>query len=150
MGKSLTKSDLSWVLIKLTGIYFVYQGLASLFGAVAGWWMMKETMGEFSSDLDSGIWNPFKILALSSLPALLVGIYFLRSGRLIHRLLMFIPLDCRAAERDGAIPGINLEGDELEEFKQWLEGSPEISKRDRADQLALFRDAQRAGKTKIG
>ena len=46
---------------------------------------------------------------------------------------------------DGAIPGINLEGEELDEFKQWLESSPEISKRDRAYQLALFRDAQRAG-----
>ena len=106
---------------------------------------MKDTMGDFPSNLESRIWSPFKILALSSLPALLVGIYLLKSGRLIHGLLMFIPLDCRAAEYDGAIPGINLEGEELDEFKHWLESSPEISKRDRADQLALFRDAQRAG-----
>ncbi|MDA7881453.1 hypothetical protein N9A94_04040 [Akkermansiaceae bacterium] len=49
------------------------------------------------------------------------------------------------AEEDGAIPGINLTGEELEQFKHWLENSPEISKRDRADQLALFRDARRAG-----
>ena len=39
-----------------------------------------------------------------------------------------------------------LKGDwDQKVFEQWLESSPEISKRDRADQLALFRDAQRAG-----
>lgn len=109
---------------------------------------MRDTMGDYPPDLEARVWSPFKILALSSLPALLVGCYCLISGQLIHRLLMFIPLNCRAAEMDGAIPGINLEGEELDAFKQWLESSPEISKRDRADQLALFRDAQRAGEVR--
>ena len=107
--------------------------------------MMRDIVGDYPAGLELSVWSPYKILALGSLPALLVGAYCLCSGRLIHRLLMSIPLDCRAAEEDGGIPGINLTGEELEQFKRWVESSSEISKRDKADQLALFRDAQRDG-----
>lgn len=88
--------------------------------------------------------SPFKTLAFSSLLPLALGVYLLTSGRAIHRSLMSVPLGWCVQNTGSDQSGVGLTGAELESFNTWIDAHPEIRVRAAVDQLALFRDAQRA------
>jgi len=92
----------------------------------------------------TGVWAPVKVLFLSSFLPLLLGFRLLVSGTTLHGLLMRVPAGFGSSEEE-ITSGQGLEAEEQAQFENWLQNNPEIQKRDVADRMALFRDAQKAG-----
>lgn len=147
MGKGITKSELCWVLVKLMGVVLLTWNLASLYEAIVAVWVMEEAFGGIAGQVP--LWAPVKVILVTMLLPIGLGIYLLASGRIVHTILMSVPLTVQFEQekvsKEELIPGINLAGEELKDFKAWIEKNPGLSKRDRADQVALFRDAQKSG-----
>jgi hypothetical protein len=145
MKKPLTKSDLCWVLVKLAGVWLVYTGIASICGSTIIWFSMGDLIESIPSARRGPVYSPMKVLLYSSLMPLGLGIYLLKSGTMVYRWLMAIPVGARDHESCDSFLGTSLAGDEIETFKAWVKENPEMAGRETIDQIALFRDAQRKG-----
>jgi hypothetical protein len=142
MNRPITKSDLCWVIIKAVGVYFIYTALAGFFGAYVGWASVKDNSGSGRS----ATLKPLKTMVWISLVPLVVGTYLVISGRTIHRCLMSVPAGSGEAERGGDDPATGFSEWKMKAFTAWLQQHPEFQSRAMADQVALFRDAQRSGR----
>lgn len=143
-SEGVTKSDLCWVLVKFAGAVLTYQGVSALYTMALTWWQLPEFNDEWPKLVQMQLMTPVKIMFLSSLLPLAVGLRLLASGALLHRLLMQIPLGF-SADGSRSLVETRLEGDELEAFRNWIKENSELRKRDEIDQLSLFRDAQKKG-----
>ena len=140
MSSPLSKSDLCWVLVRLAGVYFVYLGLSGLFTAFISWATIRELDLLTSAQLAPANASINGLIARSLLP-LAIGAYLLKSGELLYRCLMFVPVFQPAARNSRELaPGIVLANHEIEAFHTWLEQHPEFQNRPLVDQIALFRD----------
>lgn len=143
----MSKSDLSWILVKLLGAILLYFGIASIYGAFVGWMSVREGIEALTESRRGNVLAPVRALCYGALLPLTLGIYLLVSGRLLHRLLLSVPASSMEySQVPGAIPGIDLPEEELKQFKIWIERNPEYARRPQVDQVALFRDAQAEGK----
>ena len=141
----MSKSDLSWVLVNFLGIILLYLGIASIYSALMAWVSIQEAIEALPESRRASVAAPVRALFFGALLPMAVGTYLLISGRLLHGLLMSVPYGFRDySQVPGAIAGIELPEEELEEFKNWLHQNPEFSRRAPVDQVALFRDAQAA------
>ena len=129
----LSKSDLCWVVVRVFGAGLVLYGLGNLITAIAGWWIAMDTMA--ARDF------PWEQVMLLVLAPLILGLYFLRSGSLFFRCLMFIPLESPEPNVDAS----GLTSEERRSFENWIKENPDLKERGLTDQIALFRDAQNAG-----
>lgn len=143
MKKPLTKSDLCWVLVKLAGVWLAYTGIASIYASAITWFAMGDLIESIPSARRAPVYAPMKVLLYSSLLPLGLGIYLLKSGTMVYRWLMAIPVGARGHGSSDTFLGTSLAGDEVETFKTWLKENPEMAGRETIDQIALFRDAQR-------
>ena len=142
MNRTITKSDLCWVIIKATGLSMTFSAMAGLFGAYVGWVAVKDDL----RPIRGASMNPLKTMVFVSVVPLAVGIYLLKSGRTIHRCLMSVPAEVSEAGHGSIDPATGLSESELKAFAEWLERHPEFRSRAQLDQVALFRDAQRSGR----
>lgn len=155
----LTKEDLCWVLVKLTGFILVMYAAFAIYGAVVMY---------LSADVPLGN-SPAKMVFWTILLPLVLGIRLLVSGRTLHGWLMAVPdgkgetverpprekaspesseepvKEPRKSTRGLPLAQRRLTEEEYEKFQKWLAEKPDMQKRDEVDQLALFRDAQKAG-----
>ena len=128
-----TKNDLCWVIVKLIGVVFLFQAVMTLAGSL---------LLAFA-DSESEIF--FKGFVVSLVP-LLVGIYLMASGAILHDWLMSVPIGSRKKPVGGdSLAQRRLDAEEYESYLKWLEGNDEVINRDEFDRLALFRDAQKRG-----
>ena len=147
----LTKSDLCWVLVKLSGAVLLYQGLAGLFAGAITWVSLHETAESLPPKLRGQVMAPVSVLFWSVLLPLIIGIRLLMSGRTLHGWLMMVPflsgLDSGKGKPVGgeSLAEQRLTVEEYEKYRTWLDGNDEVARRDEFDQLALFRDAQKRG-----
>lgn len=146
----LTKNDLCWVLVKLFGAVLLYFGISSLYSMVVTWWALSDMYENLSKSGAMAAFSPLKILFWGALFPLVIGVRLLVSGSTLHGWLMRVPIGMRGRSAkmrtdEVSLAEVRLTAIELEEFKVWLEKNPEVMKRDEVDQLALFRDAQKAG-----
>lgn len=130
----LTKEDLAWVLVRLVGAYLLFSGLSAIFGALVGWWNMREVLATLPTARQAPLTSPWRTGLISALAPLAAGLYLITNGRIVHRVLMAVP--------PGPTDAIGLVGEELQEFRTWLERHPELAERPAVDQVALFRDEQ--------
>ncbi len=139
----MSKSDLSWILVKFLGVILLYIGITGLYGAFTSWMTLKELLEGLSESGRERASAPIHALIYGSFLPLGFGTYLLVSGRLLYSILMSMPgghFDC--SQVPGAISGVNLSEEELQKFENWLSSNPDIARRSRVDQVALFRDAQ--------
>lgn len=158
---ALTKNDLCWVLVKLMGVVLVYHSLAAVAAVAAAWtaWLgIGDNLEELSDENRKKVLWPVKAFLLAGLVQGGVGLRLLVSGSLLHGLLMAVPLGSpeeagapksktqKPKRRSyGSLAEKRLSEDEFVVFQAWLEDHPEMKRRADIDQLALFRDAQKAG-----
>ncbi|MEO0413889.1 MAG: hypothetical protein AAF226_02925, partial [Verrucomicrobiota bacterium] len=101
---------------------------------------------------------PMKQVLLNIVPILCLGVYLLINGAFLYRCLMSVPQFWKPSpladhnqqhstaslsqQRPKPEEWMGLIGDEISEFKTWLEKHPELKNRDLEDKIALFRDSQ--------
>jgi len=157
----LTKSDLCWVLVKLAGAVLVLYAVFVLYGAMVMYLAMDVPLGN----------SPTKLVFLTILMPLGLGIHLLVSGWTLHGLLMAVPnaggekmeatnvggksekprerpttKPKKRSTRELSLAQRRLSEEEFEKYQKWVEGNPEVMRRNEVDRLALFRDAQKSGK----
>ena len=137
------------MLVKLAGASLVYQGIAGIYAAIVTWMSMGEQLDGLSGQGKSAVLLPLKVLFWSVLLPLGLGIRLLVSGTTLHGWLMMVPLGggkfTEQSSGNRSLARKRLDDEEFAQFNTWLKANPEKMKRDEVDQLALFRDAQKAG-----
>ncbi|MGJ8657765.1 MAG: hypothetical protein ACSHX6_15060 [Akkermansiaceae bacterium] len=157
MQKGVSKSDIGWLLVKLVGVYLVYAGIVGLLTA----FVVRSNLEDSMASLSERYKNipKYKPAARASIPfqgiywiplmSLGIGGYLLASGRVLHRVLMMVPLDSvtvgdKMNDDEELVDVKGLSAVEHGQFKEWLVRNPEMMKRSLVDAVALFRDAQKS------
>jgi len=155
MENSLTKDQLCWVLIRILGVYLIFQSIIA-FVTLAATFVSVGNMSNSIPGIESGDWMGYLVTpGLLTVTLAILGIYLLRSGKAIHDLLMQEPATSFLPRKrpqpkiepdpmDEVDPDTTLTRRETEAFLKWIESHPEFQKRSRVDQVALFRDAQKS------
>lgn len=152
----ISKGQLCWVLVRLIGVFFLYQTVVGVFQFFAAFSMMGN-LGSVNPGnpfgKGSGVLGPlFLVTAFYGAMAF----YGLLGGATLHRLLMSESPshpDETSRKRDHrpAIPiepvdpVTTLTESDSERFREWLSKNPELKGRLKEDQIALFRDARQSG-----
>lgn len=139
----MSKSDLSWVLVKFLGAILLYMGVASIYGAFVGWMSVKEVIEDMPESSRGSVLVPLRALCFGALLQLIFGLYLVASGKMLYDVLMSVPFGFKDfSSIPGSIAGVELPEEELEQFKSWLAQNSQFADRPPVDQVALFRDAQ--------
>lgn len=152
----ISKDQLCWVLVRLIGVFFLYQTVVGIFALFSTFSMM----GNLGS-VNPG--NPFGRGSGVLVPLFLVtafygamAFYGLLGGATLHRVLMSESpshpdeisrrKDPRpAVPIEPVDPVTTLTEGETARFREWLSENPGLTGRLKEDQIALFRDAQKRG-----
>jgi len=152
----ISKDQLCWVLVRLIGVFFLYQTGAGAF-ALFSMFSMMGNLGSVNPGSPfgsgSGVLGPlFLVTAFYGAMAF----YGLLGGETLHRLLMSESPShpdetSRRKDHRPAVPiepvdpVTTLTEGETARFREWLSENPEHTGRLKEDQIALFRDAQQRG-----
>lgn len=155
----ISKDQLCWVLVRLIGVFFLYQTVVGAFHFISLFSKM-ENLGSVNPGnpfgRGSGVLGPL-ILMTAFYGAM--AFYGLLGGATLHRLLMSeSPSHPEKAPRrrddrpatpappvEPVDPVTMLTESETARFRDWLLQHSEHTGRSKEDQIALFRDAQRRG-----
>lgn len=135
MESPLTRSQLVWVLLRLIGLYLCYRAVVGLISYLKIHLATKAWIEGDRAELGSALAT--NVFLIGFLLPLGLGLYLLRAGRAVHRLL------CAEPGPRARKPPVMDEA-ERERFARWMVAHPEFRQSHPNDQIARFRDVERA------